>query len=595
VLRLLARLGLGARLVLASVVLLLAAGFVVERLSSAELEAALLERVRADLAAELGVIEDDALRAAPTAQGDLTTWDAVADRLGARTGARITLIAPDGRVIGDSEVPLEGLGALENHAEREEVARALVAGQGTAIRSSPTLRQRMIYAARRFPDASRGLAVVRIALPLAGVDAALAASRRFLALGTAVAVTVAVAISILGTYRLTRPVRDVTETALAMAEGRLDARAPEGGADEAATLGRALNRLASELSASMKALRAERDLLAAVLDGMREGVLVLGSDDRVVLANRALRGMTLAGDGLVGRPLLETIRSASLSEAIQAVRRGGEVQSCEIELGGLLPRRLLVQTSPLEGESGRGTLSVFHDVTELRRLETVRRDFVANVSHELRTPVTAIVTASETLLAGALDDPEAAGEFVGVIDRQGRRLRQLVDDLLELSKIEARAFKVKPAPLDLRPVAAHAIELLEEAARRRGVTIELAVPAALPKARADRRALEHVLGNLLDNAIKYAGEGAHVTLGGELDGDGVALTVADDGPGIPKPHLDRIFERFYRVDAGRSRELGGTGLGLSIVKNLVVELGGSVDVESEPGRGARFTVRLPRA
>ncbi len=593
----LARLGIGARLALASVILLLAAGLVVERLSSAELEAALIDRVRADLAAELGIIEDDALRAQDAGASDAATWDAVADRLGARTGARITLIADDGRVIGDSDVALADLGALENHARREEVARALEVGQATAIRASPTLGRRMIYAARRFPGRARGLAVVRIALPLAGVDAALGSSRRFLALGTAVAVAVAVAMSVLGTFLLTRPVREVTRTALDMAEGRLDARAPADGTDEVALLGRALNRLAAELSASMKALRAERDLLTAVLDGMREGVLVLGPDDRVVLANRALRAMTLAGESPVGKPLLETIRSAALAETVEKVRRRGEIRSTEIELGGLLPRRLLAQIGPLEDEGGRGTIAVFHDVTELRRLETIRRDFVANVSHELRTPVTAIVTASETLLSGALDDRETAAEFVGVIDRHGMRLRQLVDDLLDLSKIEARAFKLKPTAQALQPIAAHVAELFEEAARRHAVTIAVEVAMEAPRARTDRRALEHVLSNLLDNAIKYAGEGAHVTISAAADDDDdhVAITVADDGPGIPKAHLDRIFERFYRVDAGRSRELGGTGLGLSIVKHLVAELGGTVRVESEAGHGARFTVRLPRA
>jgi two-component system phosphate regulon sensor histidine kinase PhoR len=587
-----ARLGIGARLALASVLLLLAAGFFIERLSSAELEAAMLERVRGDLAAELGLLEDEALRAGAAGARDRAAWDAEADRLGARSGARITLIAPDGTVVGDSDVALGELGALENHAAREEVARARETGQGTAVRASPTLGPRMIYAARRYPEPSHGVGVVRIAVPLAGVDAALAGSRRLLALGTAVAIAVAVALGVLGTLRLTRPVRELTATALAMAGGRLDARAPADGDDEVARLARAVNHMAGELSASMKALRSERDLLAGILDGMREGVLVLADDERVVLANRALRAMTLAGEGVVGKPLLEAVRSAGLRDAVERVRRDNEATSAEIELGGLLPRRLLVRVSPLYADGGRDAICVFHDVTDLRRLETIRTDFVANVSHELRTPVTAIVTASETLLGGALDHREDAAEFVGVIDRHGRRLRQLVDDLLELSKIEAKAFRLVTATFDVGPVVEHTAGLFEDAARRRRVTLDVAVDRDA-RAHADRRALEHVLSNLIDNAIKYAGEGAHVTLSAEAKDGEVAIVVADDGPGIPAAHLGRIFERFYRVDAGRSRELGGTGLGLSIVKHLLEQMGGSVAVESEAGRGARFTVRVP--
>jgi two-component system phosphate regulon sensor histidine kinase PhoR len=238
-----------------------------------------------------------------------------------------------------------------------------------------------------------------------------------------------------------------------------------------------------------------------------------------------------------------------------------------------------------------GTIVVFHDVTDLRRLETIRTDFVANVSHELRTPVTAISTATETLIGGALGDPAEAAEFVDVIDRHSKRLRQLVDDLLDLAKLEAKSFRLVLTDLEVRPILAHAISLTGEHGRRRKMTLTLAPGDAL-RARIDRRGLEQVVMNLLDNAIKYAGEGAHVTVSARAEGDRVEIAVADDGVGISPAHLGRVFERFYRVDAGRSRELGGTGLGLAIVKHLVELMGGTVDVESEPGKGARFTLRL---
>ncbi|TKD00576.1 HAMP domain-containing sensor histidine kinase [Polyangium fumosum] len=460
----------------------------------------------------------------------------------------------------------------------------------------------MIYAASRYAKPEHGVAVVRIAVPLTGVDAAIGGARIFLLVGIAVAIAAAVAMSAFGTYLLTRPVRSLTEAALAMAGGNLAIHAPAQGTDETAQLGRALNRLSSELLAAIEELRDERDLLASILDGMNEGVLVTDGDARIVLANRALRGMTLVGEGTIGKSVIEVIRNASLQEALDRAAAGSEAVMREVELSGLLPRKLLVRVSKLptrkdrdrQTTNDRGLIAVFHDVTDLRRLETIRTDFVANVSHELRTPVTAISTAAETLLAGALAEPEEAAEFVDVIDRHAKRLRQLVDDLLDLSKIESKNYRLKLVEQDVIPAVTHVTRLLEEAARRRKVELRVERPEGPLPARIDRRAMEQVLMNLCDNATKYAGEGAHVVLTAQPKaGGGVEIRVKDDGPGIPPAHLGRIFERFYRVDAGRSRDLGGTGLGLSIVKHLVELMNGTIDVESELGKGSTFTVRLP--
>ena len=328
---------------------------------------------------------------------------------------------------------------------------------------------------------------------------------------------------------------------------------------------------------------------------MGEGVLVV-EDGRIVLANRALTGMTLLRPDAVGKPILEALRNATLQTAIAEAAASEEALVREVDLGGIMPRKLLVRVSRLAGSpGGRGVIAVFHDVTDLRRLETIRTDFVANVSHELRTPVTGIATAAETLQGGALDDPTDAREFVDVILRQSKRLRALVDDLLDLSKIEAKSFKLVLSEVDVISVAEAAARLLDEPARRRGVTVRVTSGDERPRARADRRALEQVLSNLLDNAVKYAGEGAHVDVSVERRGDETVLAVRDDGPGIPAAHVGRIFERFYRVDPGRSRDLGGTGLGLSIVKHLVEQMGGTIDVESERGKGTCFRVHLRRA
>jgi two-component system phosphate regulon sensor histidine kinase PhoR len=399
-------------------------------------------------------------------------------------------------------------------------------------------------------------------------------------------------------WRAQRPLSELLRAATALGAGDLEARSEVEGDGALGKLGRALDRMAEEHERSDAALRAERDRLSGILDGMGEGVLLTDAEDRIVLANRAFRSMALVGDDAIGKLVLEAVRSAALKEALDAASELHEPVVREIELGRLLPRKLLVRVSLLPAEPGSaqpaagGTIAVFHDVTDLRRLETIRTDFVANVSHELRTPVTAISTAAETLLGGALGDPTDAAEFVDVIDRNARRLRQLVDDLLDLSRLESRGFRLALADLELQPIVAHVASLVKEAAQRRKVQISVEPGPAL-RARVDRRALEQVLSNLLDNAIKYAGEGARVTLRARSEGAEVILTVADDGIGISPAHLRRLFERFYRVDTGRSREVGGTGLGLSIVKHLVELMAGTIEVESEPGKGSCFTIRLP--
>jgi two-component system, OmpR family, phosphate regulon sensor histidine kinase PhoR len=267
--------------------------------------------------------------------------------------------------------------------------------------------------------------------------------------------------------------------------------------------------------------------------------------------------------------------------------------SGEIEVGDLKPRRLLVHTSALRGEPG-GVLAVFVDVTDLRRLETLRRDFVANVSHELRTPITAVRSAAETLRRTRSAQPETADEFIDIIERQAQRLQQLVEDLLDLARIESRELRLKEEPVLIAPLAARVLALFREHASSRGIDFELQVPDDLPAARADRRALEQVLSNLIENAVKYCIERSAITLCATAQCGSLAIAISDQGPGIEPRHLPRLFERFYRVDEGRSREVGGTGLGLSIVKHLVEAMGGTVSVESTLGKGTTFLFTLPR-
>jgi two-component system phosphate regulon sensor histidine kinase PhoR len=294
----------------------------------------------------------------------------------------------------------------------------------------------------------------------------------------------------------------------------------------------------------------------------------------------------------IGKSPLEAVRHSELKLLLDDVVTNGRAASKEIDVAGLMPRKLLVRAAPLGAEQG-GAFAVFFDVTEMRRLETLRRDFIANVSHELRTPVTAIRSAGDTIRDIAINDPQALPRFIDIIVRNAERLGSLLEDILELSRIESRALHLVLEPVEVGSLLSQVAGLFRERAERKGLQLQVTVDASPQYVQADRRAFENVLTNLIDNAVKYSGSGAVIRIGGDNAGGQVRVMVEDTGPGIDPAHLPRLFERFYRVDAGRSRELGGTGLGLSIVKHLVEAMGSQVRVESTPGVGSRFYFNLP--
>jgi two-component system, OmpR family, phosphate regulon sensor histidine kinase PhoR len=347
-----------------------------------------------------------------------------------------------------------------------------------------------------------------------------------------------------------------------------------------------MNELAGVLRRREEELRSEQVLSGLVLTAMQEGILLLDADLRIKLMNPTLREMLLLREDAVGRPLIEVVRHAPLQELLRTRDAG----TSEIELGGIKPRHLLVRTSRLADDGGN-LLAVFVDVTELRRLESMRRDFVANVSHELRTPVTGLISATETLRGALAKDPKAALTFVDIIERNAERLRLLIEDILDLSRIEAREFRFRAEPIRLRAFFEHLTTLFRERAEKRKIVLNVVCDSEL-ELELDRNALEQVLSNLIDNAVKYANEGATVSLrakaGVQGDNQCVTLSVEDNGPGINAKHLARLFERFYRVDEGRARKQGGTGLGLAISKHLAEAMNGTLRVESEVGTGTRF-------
>jgi two-component system phosphate regulon sensor histidine kinase PhoR len=398
--------------------------------------------------------------------------------------------------------------------------------------------------------------------------------------------------SVVATQLASRTVRGLTAAARAMAQGDLSTRTTVAGRDEFAELGQTLNGLAQSLSASLADLRSERDLLGGILTGMREGVLLVDSQGRLALLNPSFREMFLVGSDVVGRQLLEVIRHAELKSLLDQAVSAQTAVSGEIDVAGIKPRRLLVHASSVAAH--QGTLLVFVDVTDIRRLESLRRDFVANASHELRTPVASARSALETLHGALKSDPAAASDFLDIIERNVDRLHHLIEDLLDLSRIESREFKLHYEPLSLGSVIENAFTVCCDRAASKRITIHQSLPEDLPPVRADRRAVDQILANLLDNAVKYCPEGADVHIRAAVEGLFVRVSIEDTGPGIEPAHLPRLFERFYRVDPGRSRELGGTGLGLSIVKHLVEAMDGTVDVESAVGRGTTFFFTLPR-
>lgn len=386
--------------------------------------------------------------------------------------------------------------------------------------------------------------------------------------------------------------RPLTDAARRIQEGDTDVRAL-GSQEEAESreLGQALDKLAASLTKTLRELRAERDLLSRVLQGMQEGVMLLDTSGNIALMNPAFREMLLVRGDMIGMPLLEVVRHAELKELLDRARKVKSAMTGEVEVGGLKPRRLLVRATAFEGEGG-GVLAVFFDVTEIRRLESMRRDFVANVSHELRTPVTAVLSAGETLRLVAGKDPKAADQFLAIIERNADRLQRLIEDLLDLSRIESRELRLSPEVIALRPFASHVTSLFRDRAEKKKINVSMNIGTDV-EAFADRRALEQVITNLVDNAVKYCPAGSTVSLSAALDGPLTRITVKDTGPGVEAAHLPRLFERFYRVDPGRSRDVGGTGLGLAIVKHLSEAMGGAVRVESEVGRGTTFVVSLP--
>jgi two-component system phosphate regulon sensor histidine kinase PhoR len=523
-------------------------------------------------------------------------------RLGRETGLRITLIRADGSVAADSH---ENAERMDDHGQRPEVVAARASGFGVAQRFSDTVRSPFLYVAKAVPDSTGQQAFLRVALPVREIRAEVAATRRSILVGTAIGLLAALVLTLLLARRLSAPIAAVTRAAQGLRAGRFDTRIALHRKDELGMLAETMNALATEISGRIATISKDEAQLRAMLAGMVEGVIAVDEEDRITFCNRAALDFLDIERDPVGARLWEVVAIAELDDLLAEARVTNSIAQRELQLlRGTRERAIQVHVSPYGRSSARshagaspgrgGLVMVFHDVSELRRLERIRRDFVANVSHELKTPLTSIQGFVETLLTGAVHDQEKNVQFLQRIESNVARLSALVSDLLSLAQVEAQEGRIELVPVDWRDVVIDVMGRHRDALARKGLESKIVGLEHPLVVLGDREGMTQVLENLLDNAIKYTASGA-VRIELAQSHGSAALVVADTGVGIPRADLERIFERFYRVDRARSRELGGTGLGLAIVKHRVRSMAGEVRVESELGRGTRFTVELPLA
>ncbi|MDA0748246.1 MAG: ATP-binding protein [bacterium] len=564
-------------------------------------------------------------------EGASDRLDGFADLVGQRLEVRATIIDGSGRVLGDSDVSLEDLPGVENHADRLEVREAWQGRVGRSMRRSDTVQKEMLYVAGVVPGLGDGRTVVRLAMPLEDVGEVRSRVNQVIWIATVLGLVFALVLSYGSARFVSRPIEGMTRVARRMTAGDFSETVlvPEFSSLELRDLAGALNEMRRQIQERVEQITIEKSRLEAVLASITEGILVTSRDGRVQMANRAFDKLFGATLPTQGRMPVELIRNGEVQETIDQTLQSGEAATQRMTMSGVPERHFDVHVAPiLQEHACIGAVTVFYDITELYRLERVRKDFVANVSHELRTPMTAIKGCADTLAGGALADPSAAERFVQTILTHTDRLQLLLDDLLDLSRLESGKLDLVIEACRIRDVVGLAVSSVKQTADERKIALDVRVPENL-HAHCDAKLIVQAVINLLDNAVKYTPSGGHVVVltrqveEGEVGGEGrstsalaplvvpedrdgtgalrnknqsrFVLEVVDTGIGISSDALPRVFERFYRVDKGRSRSMGGTGLGLSIVRHIVEAHGERVYVKSELGKGSTFGFTLPVA
>ena len=554
-----------------------------------------IEQTRKELEARARVVAVQSYE--PLRQANVSAADLLCKKLGALSLTRLTIILPDGRVLGDSS---EDPARMENHAARAEVAAALGGRLGIDTRFSSTVQEKMMYVAVPVTENGKIIGSVRTSLSLARIDHT-QQQVVYQVLGIALAVAFGAAlISLWIARRVSQPLEDMRDGAERFANGEFERRLPIYRSQELAALAQAMNQMAAQLDERIRTVVSQRNEQEAMLTSMIEGVLAIDRGEKILRINQSAAALlNLQSDAVVGRRIQEVIRKPDLQNFINQTLHSQKPLETELRLVIRGEERFLqAHGAPLRDAASReiGALIVLNDITRLQRLESVRRDFVANVSHELKTPITAIKGSVETLQSGVIDEPDSAPRFLEIIARQADRLNAIIEDLLSLSRIEQGE---QQSGIHLEPTAV--VEVIQGAlqacqVKARDKQVQLAwdcSPDLICQANAPL--LEQALVNLIDNAIKYSNQEGEVQVSARITGNHLAISVRDFGCGIGQEHLPRLFERFYRVDKARSRKQGGTGLGLAIAKHIVQAHGGQIIVDSTPNQGSNFTIQLPSA
>ncbi len=525
--------------------------------------------------------------------GDSDDLQALCQRLGTESGTRLTVIAPDGKVLADSN---ESPDSMDNHATRPEVAEAMKGMAGASTRFSYTVNEKMVYIALPGNNPP-GAYIIRASFPLTSIDATIGTIYRRMGWAVLIVTTFAALLSWLVSKRLVQPIIALKAGAARFACGDFGKQLSVPDSEEFGSLAEALNEMARQCAFRIEAMEQQRNEQDAVFSSMMEGVFAVDSELRIISMNEAASTLLrVDANAIKGRPILEAVRNTALRDFVQGALTSQTPVEAELSVGQREPLLLKAQGAMLHDGSGRamGAVVVLNDITRLRRLEEVRQDFVANVSHELKTPITSIKGFVETLLDDPAPSPDNVRRFLQIVEKQANRLDAIIEDLLSLSRLEqtkgATSLKIEQAPV--LPVINAAVELCQHQADQRAIRIQVECPPEL-KAAINPPLLEQGLVNLINNAVKYSEDGQAVLIRA-LEEDGVlVIHVVDEGTGIHANELDRIFERFYRIDKARSRDLGGTGLGLSIVKHIAQAHSGVVSVVSTPGEGSTFSLRFP--
>jgi two-component system, OmpR family, phosphate regulon sensor histidine kinase PhoR len=532
-----------------------------------------------------GYLEEASVAGQPTPD-----YDQLAKRWARLAQARVTIVAQDGTVIGESD---QDRTTMDNHLSRPEIQEALVAGWGSSVRYSQTLGYNMLYGAKTYAVGSQGTGIVRLALPLQRVETEVSVLRRNILLATALAALLAILIGIAIAERTVGPVHQLTNVVNRMAQGNLDARLFPTTRDEVGHLTRSFNSMAEQLQDQIATLGRERTRLAAVLEYMADGVLIVDGQGRVQLVNpAAARMLGTTQKTSLGHSFVQVVRDHRLVEVWQRCTETGEEQIAEVEVDREnLSVRIIV--TPLREPGTQGNLVMLQDLTQIHHLEIVRRDFVSNISHELRTPLASLKALVDTLRDGALDDRPAAEHFLDSIEIEVDALTQMVQELLELARIESGQVPVRLRPTALADLINPPVERLSSQAERAGVRMTVSLAPDLPMVLADPERVQQVITNLVHNAIKFTPAEGSIVIAAETAPREVIVKVSDTGVGIAPKDLPRVFERFYKTD--RARSSGGTGLGLAIARHIVQAHGGRIWAKSVEGEGSTFFFSLPTA